>query len=66
MIPEDAGLSPIAQDLIKRLVSDSSERLGLNGVAEIQIHPFFKGINWGKLRQRSPPFKPLVFYLKLD
>lgn len=49
MIPPEANLNSSATDLIKRLVTDSSERLGINGVAEIKIHPFFAGVEWSKL-----------------
>jgi len=31
-IPKDAGLSQAAEDLIKKLVNDSTNRLGVNGV----------------------------------
>lgn len=40
-IPKEAGLSASAEDLIKRLVNDQINRLGVNGVHEIKAHPFF-------------------------
>jgi serine/threonine kinase 38 len=40
-IPADVNLSVAAADLIKRLIADQSERLGINGVEEIKAHPFF-------------------------
>jgi len=43
-------LSPAAIDLLKRLICDPCERLGVNGVEEIKVHPFFAGIDWKKLR----------------
>lgn len=40
------------------MVCDQKERLGRNGVHEIQQHPFFKGIDWNNLRAMTPPFIP--------
>jgi len=52
VIPPEANLNPSAIDLIKRLVTDASERLGINGVNEIKVHPFFSGIDWNKIRTK--------------
>ena len=41
MIPPEANLSTAAADLVRRMIADSSERLGINGVEEIKAHPFF-------------------------
>jgi hypothetical protein len=50
--------------LIKKLIADSSERLGRNGATEIKIHPFFEGINWKKIREKIPPYIPeVIFYI---
>jgi serine/threonine kinase 38 len=57
-IPTEAGLSPAAVDLIRRLVCDSSDRLGKNGVEEIKAHPFFLGINWERIRDMTAPNIP--------
>lgn len=51
-IPEEANLSPEAQDLINKLVTDKSTRLGANGANEIKNHPFFTGIDWDGLRNQ--------------
>ena len=40
-IPSEANLSLSATDLIKRLIADPNERLGVNGAEEIKAHPFF-------------------------
>jgi serine/threonine kinase 38 len=40
-IPVEANLSPAATDILKRLMSDADNRLGMNGVEEIKAHPFF-------------------------
>lgn len=50
VIPRDADVSPQAADLIRKLVTDPKDRLGVNGVEEIKAHPFFAGINWSKLK----------------
>ena len=44
-IPKEADLSPEATDLLRRLIRDPSERLGIHGVQEIKAHPFFAGIS---------------------
>ena len=59
-IPNDANLSPAAIDLIKRLITDSNERLGVNGVEEIKVHPFFFGIDWKKIREKQAPYIPTI------
>ena len=59
-IPHDAKLSPAAADLIRKMVSDSNERLGINGVEEIKAHPFFIGIDWKRIRDKPAPYIPEV------
>ena len=49
-IPQEANLSPEATDLLRRLIRDPKERLGLHGVEEIKAHPFFAGVKWKKIR----------------
>lgn len=52
-------MSPEAADLIKKLlVLDHTQRLGANGAAEIKCHPFFKGIDWDRLRTQQAPIVP--------
>lgn len=51
--PEDSKITQEARDLIKKLCCDANERLGKNGVDEIKAHPFFKGIDWQKIRYLS-------------
>jgi serine/threonine kinase 38 len=50
VIPPEANLAPHSIDLLKKLICDADERLGRNGVDEIKAHPFFKTVNWDKLR----------------
>lgn len=60
VIPSDANLSNAAIDLIRRLIANPRERLGVNGVQEIKAHPFFSGIEWKKIRDKEAPFIPEV------
>ena len=64
MIPPDAKLSSSAIDLIRRLIADANERLGINGVEEIKAHPFFFGIDWKKIREKKAAYLPEVFLRK--
>lgn len=43
-------MSREARDLIERLITNPTERLGVNGVWEIKVHPFFAGIKWKTIR----------------
>ena len=56
--PNKIQISNLAKDLIYKLITDSDLRLGKNGSEEIKSHPFFKGINWKKIREMRPPFIP--------
>ena len=58
VIPDDANLSSQAIDLLKRLVTDSENRLGRNGAEEIKKHPFFDGLDWGNIRKKRAPNIP--------
>lgn len=42
------------------MISDPSERLGVNGVGEIKIHPFFNGIDWKRISQKTAPYIPEI------
>ncbi|KAI9168537.1 hypothetical protein H9P43_007910 [Blastocladiella emersonii ATCC 22665] len=55
---DELGLSDEVKDLMNRLLSRFESRLGRNGVAEIQQHPWFAGIDWSNLRGMPPPFIP--------
>ena len=56
--PENIKISDNAKDLIIKLITNSNLRLGKNGSEEIKSHPFFKGINWNKIKEMKPPFIP--------
>ncbi|EGR32878.1 protein kinase domain protein [Ichthyophthirius multifiliis] len=58
--PEDGDkISPEAADLIKKLLeTDYLKRLGANGAKDVKEHPFFKGVEWTKLRSMKAPIQP--------
>uniref|UniRef100_A0A3P9IM70 Ribosomal protein S6 kinase n=1 Tax=Oryzias latipes TaxID=8090 RepID=A0A3P9IM70_ORYLA len=61
-------LTQEARDLLKKLLKRSaSSRLGggPGDAAEVQVHPFFRHINWDDLlaRKVEPPFKPFLVSL---
>ena len=56
--PLHCKASDSCKDLILKLVNHSENRLGKNGSKEIKAHPFFKGINWIKIKEMKPPFIP--------
>jgi hypothetical protein len=56
--PPNCKASKECRDLIYKLVCKSDSRLGNKGSSEIKAHPFFKGINWLKIKEMKPPFIP--------
>ena len=59
-IPAEAKLSPASTDILKRMICDADTRLGRNGAEEIKAHAFFKGLDWDKLREMTPPYIPQI------
>ena len=58
-IPPEANISKEAIDIIKKLITDVNKRLGYKGADEIKRHPFFKGVNWNKVKETmTPTFVP--------
>jgi serine/threonine protein kinase len=54
--PSDIMVSPEATSLISGLCKKNpAQRLGVNGAAEIQRHPFFAGIAWDQVLARAIP-----------
>jgi hypothetical protein len=45
---------------LKRLLCDADNRLGAGGIQEVKKHPFFKGLDWERLRAAKAPFTPEV------
>ena len=56
--PTKIKISDNAKDLILKLITNCNNRLGKNGSEEIKSHPFFKGVNWKKIKEMKPPFIP--------
>lgn len=56
--PDDIDISPEAEDLILRFLSDAKYRIGVNGVHEIMSHPFFRGVDWDNIHKLQAPFQP--------
>jgi len=54
-IPAEAGLSPAAKDLLKKLLCSRSHRIGFQGISK---HEFFKDVVWEALQDQKPPFVP--------
>jgi protein-serine/threonine kinase len=58
--PQGIHVSPAAEHLIRRLLCDAEQRLGLYGADEIKAHPFFRGVDWEDLRRQRAPFVPVL------
>lgn len=58
-IPQDVHLLPEAEDLIRRLLLSSEDRIGrFEGAIELKRHPFFRGVDWNTIRHVDAPFIP--------
>lgn len=55
-----APVSEVAKDLILKLLCDRSERLGRNNADELMRHPFFKGVDWDNIGEKSAPYVPVI------
>ncbi|CAE7939896.1 sax-1 [Symbiodinium necroappetens] len=56
-IPPDPHVSSEARDLLKGLICDPADRLSAD---QIRVHPFFRGLDFKRLRSMAPPIKPIV------
>lgn len=56
-MPPDPRVSEDARDLICGLICDPQDRLTAD---QIRAHPFFKGLDFKKLREMTPPIRPKV------
>lgn len=57
VMPDDPHVSSEARDLIQGLICDPQDRLTAD---QIRVHPFFKGLDFRKLREMEPLIKPVV------
>lgn len=57
VFPPEPVVSAEAKDLMLRLMCDASHRLNF---AQIQRHPFFKGIDWDNMHKTKAPIIPKV------
>ena len=58
-IRPEANISKEAEDILRKLITDPENRLGVNGADEIKSHPYFKGIDWNHIKETLiPPFIP--------
>jgi len=55
--PTEANLSRNAEDLLRKLICESSRRLTFK---EIKAHPFFQGLDWDNLRNSKAAITPKV------
>jgi len=58
--PSEVALTPSCLDLLKRLLSSQSKRLGRSGTREIKDHSFFADVDWEHIRKQTPPFVPKI------
>lgn len=56
-MPPDPAVGSDARDLLCGLICDPQDRLTADG---IRAHPFFRGLDFKRLREMDPPIKPVV------
>eukprot|EP00443_Scrippsiella_acuminata_P091376 CAMPEP_0115428026 /NCGR_PEP_ID=MMETSP0271-20121206/29759_1 /TAXON_ID=71861 /ORGANISM="Scrippsiella trochoidea, Strain CCMP3099" /LENGTH=594 /DNA_ID=CAMNT_0002853095 /DNA_START=1 /DNA_END=1782 /DNA_ORIENTATION=- len=56
-MPPDPRVGDESRDVVSRLICDPQDRLTAE---EIRRHPFFKGLDFKRLREMEPPIKPVV------
>lgn len=56
----DIEVSANAKALMKSLICAPEFRLGQNGIADFQRHPWFEGLDWEAIRQGQAPYIPEV------
>eukprot|EP00040_Diaphanoeca_grandis_P035662 m.224830 g.224830 ORF g.224830 m.224830 type:complete len:1447 (-) comp33445_c0_seq2:363-4703(-) len=56
--PDEAEISDECKDILRKLLALKNDRLGSDGVQSIKDHPYFKGIEWESIHQRTPPVVP--------
>lgn len=45
-------------DLISKLLTDPEKRLGRKGAEDIKAHQWFRNVDWKRVKDVQPPFKP--------
>lgn len=53
-------MTPECWDLITKLICAPDQRLGKGGIEEIKQHPFFRGLDFERIKDSNPPFIPNV------
>jgi len=56
-IPQEAGLSAHARDLVLKLICSAKHRIAFQG---IKNHLFYRGVPWKNLQIMKPPFIPNI------
>jgi len=57
VFPKEVNLPADAQDMIEKLICDVNDRAGF---AEIQAHPFFRGVDWVRIRELKAVSVPKI------
>lgn len=55
--PQEKAVSAEFTSLISNLICDSKKRLGYQ---KLMQHPFFASVDWNGLREKSPPYIPVI------
>ncbi|KAI0448210.1 serine/threonine kinase [Xylaria telfairii] len=59
-IPDEIQLSVDADNLVRRLVCNTENRIGRGGAEELKAHPFFREVLFDDLRKIRAPFEPYI------
>lgn len=55
---DDDEISDDCWDLITKLITSGDQRIGKNGINDLKNHRWFRGFDWGGIREMEPPFMP--------